>query len=617
MALRPGYAPAPPGMEQTFPFGVGPRYQQYGEQPGYIYNPYTDQYQANPVTADQIQAGQGGKPKEKGTDYGQVAAVAGVTAGVPAAFKYGGKYLTQQGGKIFTSDTPTGNPTPQTGGAPTGSSSGATGGLVGAGTPESGGTSVSGAPTSGGETGAYAVKVDFADGTSKVVSSGAEADALANNPDVVGAEVVPSTGTEAGATGGSFDNFSYGDALQIAGTIYSGYQSYKAFEEGDNVKGGIYAAGTAAGLAGYAAWPFAVAATMWGSYKGAKDAKKAVGGDLTKDEFEASTDPSYHRKKEELWSDIGLPKSPGGLLNDAIGYALGYKSRKSDRTILRERVRHGLMKIEDELGRGGFRRGENDAFEMQLADGSYYNIGKDGGEKSLGYDGKTEITKGGEVDTSHPLSGFATGLVAPVMATIFQGNKKGEETGFEAHFINGIISNANGDDPQTVIENARKLYYSMGLDSKESMYQFIENLGQNEKNPLSQEEIAAYENAVNIIFDDVNGEAYNGDLPTKPQENTYGVQQGVVQGQTAPVQNAPDSPTGGLVGAGGENLQINASPGPVDPNNPQGISAPVQQQAAQGTGQQNLPQNMNSQGGLVQAGKPEELNPVTKFAFNR
>lgn len=646
MPLPPGKSPAPSGS--PYPY-VGPNYLKYGEQYAetHYYDYTKDQYfpKKDKYEESLNQQGVQTRPEEKGTDYGQVATVAGVTGGATLILDQFGNIITQKVNSALSGSpkvTPTGGATGSTGATgATSTGSGATGGLVQQGAPDApnvvsvqrvpgspeapnvvsaqqvgpGETGIQQGPGLPAEGSGWDVQITTKGGETVPLNSEAGQLAQQNN-DIASVDIQPSE------SGG----FNYAQAMQAAATIAYAYGAYRSYEKGDYVGAGIGAAG--AGTAAYnlytggniALWPFAVALTMWGSYKGASDAKKAVGGDLTSEEFEGSTDPSYHRKKEELWADIGLPRSPGGLMNDAIGLALGYKSKKSDRIILRDRVRRGLMKIEDELQRGGFRRGENDAFEMQLADGSYYNIGRDGGEKVLGYDGKTEITKGGEVDTSHPLSGFATGLVAPVMATIFQGKEKEgkAKTGFEAQFINGIISNA-GEDPQTVIENARKLYYSMGLDSKESMYQFLEALAQSEDSTISQDELAAYENAVNIIFDDVNGETYNGDLPIKPQENVYGIQQGVVQGETAPVQNAPGDATGGLMAVGGEDLQVNASPGPVNTSNPQGVAAPAQQQAQQGTGQPNQPQISDATAGLLRAGSLNggvnlQFNPVTKYA---
>lgn len=59
MANMRGYNPAPgPQEPNKYPF-VGPNYKRYGEQPGFFYDPYKDQYFPNPKTRQELLEKQG------------------------------------------------------------------------------------------------------------------------------------------------------------------------------------------------------------------------------------------------------------------------------------------------------------------------------------------------------------------------------------------------------------------------------------------------------------------------------------------------------------------------------------------------------------------------------
>lgn len=62
-----GYDPSPgPQNPSKYPTKVGPNYQKYGEQPGWIYNPYTDHYVADPKVQGQYNTDSGITPKSPG-----------------------------------------------------------------------------------------------------------------------------------------------------------------------------------------------------------------------------------------------------------------------------------------------------------------------------------------------------------------------------------------------------------------------------------------------------------------------------------------------------------------------------------------------------------------------
>jgi hypothetical protein len=88
----------------NIPIAVGPNYNQYGEQPGYIYNPYTDHYIPDPKVAGQY-TGQPDAPTPPG--LGQIVGVPAAVLGAGALATEGGKGLgglLSFGGKATTED---------------------------------------------------------------------------------------------------------------------------------------------------------------------------------------------------------------------------------------------------------------------------------------------------------------------------------------------------------------------------------------------------------------------------------------------------------------------------------------------------------------------------------
>lgn len=92
MAATPG-APGPKYPER-YPVAVGPKYLYYGEQPGWIYNPYTDKYEPDPKVA-QKWGEQAGLVEPEPSEPGLVEQLAPVAAGSLAL--YGGKYVAEEG----------------------------------------------------------------------------------------------------------------------------------------------------------------------------------------------------------------------------------------------------------------------------------------------------------------------------------------------------------------------------------------------------------------------------------------------------------------------------------------------------------------------------------------
>ena len=89
--------------------------------------------------------------------------------------------------------------------------------------------------------------------------------------------------------------------------------------------------------------------------------------------------------------------------------------------------------VRDLLVQGGIL---NSDYQLQLADGSLYDMGKDGGPRAE-FDGRRPY----EIDYSNPLAQYAIGWMDPIIALVSQGNTK-IQTDFVGYFTNAILSNA-------------------------------------------------------------------------------------------------------------------------------------------------------------------------------
>lgn len=89
---KPG--PQNPGKYQS----TGPNYAKWGEQPGYVYLPQTDQYYINPKDVQQTLEDQGAVDKTKQPPG--LAETVGATAATVGAI-YGGKQLAERGGEAL------------------------------------------------------------------------------------------------------------------------------------------------------------------------------------------------------------------------------------------------------------------------------------------------------------------------------------------------------------------------------------------------------------------------------------------------------------------------------------------------------------------------------------
>ncbi|MEY4668133.1 MAG: hypothetical protein RL518_832 [Pseudomonadota bacterium] len=89
--------------------------------------------------------------------------------------------------------------------------------------------------------------------------------------------------------------------------------------------------------------------------------------------------------------------------------------------------------VRDLLVQGGIL---NEQYQLQLPDGSLYDMGKDGGPREE-FGGRRPY----EIDLSNPLAQYAIGWMDPIIALLAPGNSK-IRTDFVGYFTNAILTNA-------------------------------------------------------------------------------------------------------------------------------------------------------------------------------
>lgn len=93
--------------------------------------------------------------------------------------------------------------------------------------------------------------------------------------------------------------------------------------------------------------------------------------------------------------------------------------------------------VRDNLAGAGILTSE---YQLQLPDGSLYDMGKDGGPRDE-FGGRRAF----EVDFSNPLAQYAVGWMNPIIALLAPGNQK-IATDFTGYFANAALSNAKNID---------------------------------------------------------------------------------------------------------------------------------------------------------------------------
>lgn len=280
----------------------------------------------------------------------------------------------------------------------------------------------------------------------------------------------------------------------------SGAGSGGAAASGGSAFGGMGAAGAAG-----------IAAALYAGYVGYsnyRDLKKKgiEPGEYTEEEWKDVAYPDVFGVRKALKTDEWFPEEfeplgnlgPLGPLGGSIKKA--FTGGKNDDQKRRDRIREYLEKntpIVEKI---------DGSHHITLADGSKFNIGRDGKSSFKGMDGE-DVKYGYEADWSNPLTGYAAGTLNPLISMLF-GDKS---NAFENQLINASVSNASS--PQEVLENIRHFYGSFGFGNKQEAYAKVDELVASEKIPA--EHAGAYKNALNQVFD-ANFQATEADIPPLP-----------------------------------------------------------------------------------------------------
>lgn len=268
-----------------------------------------------------------------------------------------------------------------------------------------------------------------------------------------GTSALASGGSGIGATTGAgfgSGSIATGGAIPAAGTGTTG-----AATAGTATSTGGTAAGSSTmGAVGTAAW---IAAALYAAYQGYnnyKDAKKnAKGGSLTDKEIQSVIHPDL-MGEQKIFGDKGgaLKYSPLSLAAKAL---IG--SGKDEDQLWRDRVRRGLAEKK-------FTEMKDDSHHVKLADGTLFNIGKDGINAG-------EMGKAYNVDLNDEESRRVAGLMAPLATALVGGssNDRSEKLvrDLTGYLTNAAVSNGKAD------ENIRALYAKAGLGDKDSAFNMM------------------------------------------------------------------------------------------------------------------------------------------------
>jgi hypothetical protein len=160
-------------------------------------------------------------------------------------------------------------------------------------------------------------------------------------------------------------------------------------------------------------------------------------------------------------SGMAVGASIGTLIAPGIGTAIGIGAGTLVGGLLGciTAGKHKDQKVRDSvrdmLVQGGIL---NSDYQLQLPDGSLYDMGKDGGPREE-FGGRRPY----EIDYSNPLAQYAIGWMDPIIALIAPGNTK-IRTDFVGYFTNAILSNAK--DLDDVRKNVDLFLSKFGLTNE-------------------------------------------------------------------------------------------------------------------------------------------------------
>ena len=188
-------------------------------------------------------------------------------------------------------------------------------------------------------------------------------------------------------------------------------------------------------------------------------------------------------------SPVGMAINPGGYIaNKAMEKGFGMLDKftgsgKSEDQQQRDKIRASL-KSSGFLGDPGA-----EDWNIENADGSTYDIGKDGGAKrdnGMGY---------AEVDTK--TQGNAIGAVNPLAYLITGGNEK-LATNFAGYLTNSTTVGAGGKDAAVANANALARYKAAGYDTAEKAIAGIDDMLKAGK--IDAAKAAAFKGGINTVF---------------------------------------------------------------------------------------------------------------------
>lgn len=177
---------------------------------------------------------------------------------------------------------------------------------------------------------------------------------------------------------------------------------------------------------------------------------------------------------------MGFGPLPGAGIGALTGAALGHiKTAKSAVQQQRDSVRDVLQKM-----------GVADQdYNVGLADGKTFDIGKDGKARLANADGKSRAYY--DVDFSQKGVGDVVGLVNP-LASIVTGNNAKMRSDFAGYFTNAVTSSG---DPQA---NTIGLYRKAGFDTPDKAFKAIDEMVA--AKTISAEDATAFRNGINQVF---------------------------------------------------------------------------------------------------------------------
>lgn len=173
----------------------------------------------------------------------------------------------------------------------------------------------------------------------------------------------------------------------------------------------------------------------------------------------------------------GFGTLAGGLVGGLLGLGKSFEGGKNEDQIRRDAVRSQLQQ------RGVLDEG----FNLTLADGSKFDLGRDGEASFESFDKTRNVRAGFEVDETNPLSPIAISLVNP-LAEIVSGGDDKLRSDFASQFTNAIVSNANGDIGK-VVENANALFQRAGFQDQNQVFAELDRLRQENLVTPEQQEV--------------------------------------------------------------------------------------------------------------------------------